>query len=340
MKKRWCREAVNFALFISLGCQHYESIKEEHDEKSNHAQDALENENTEETKKEEKKAEETKSEERRNTASFLLTLFLLLFFLRSLFLPYFRFLGRLEHGWNKQLQLQLQLLAPETYILYDVLLANYTQQAHMWHLCLYLYVTHLLVLLIGVVCIRATKHTLAGHRWWQLGVSFPINLALIWFKDLWCQVIELSFWRPLLAQWNPDNPIIDGEETCKFVQSLWMMLFLFRPKILLCCVVPQDDSDAIYSVPPVPVLDHMRLLIIKYYLSHQSHLIQYRLIFIQLTDEKPPFWNEATAACLADPKIEVYRFIHDCCWLEKHNRVFAMRLICGNSTCVQRSMLH
>ena len=69
---------------------------------SNHAQDALENENTEETKNEEKKAEETKSEEKKPYFFFLLTLFLLLFFLLSLFLPYFRFLGRLEHGWTSR----------------------------------------------------------------------------------------------------------------------------------------------------------------------------------------------------------------------------------------------
>ena len=45
----------------------------------------------------------------------------------------------------------------------------------------------------------------------------------------------------------------------KVVQSLWMILFLFRPNILLCCV-PQHGPDAFYSIPPVPVLDQTALL--------------------------------------------------------------------------------
>ena len=93
----WCREAAFCAFyyrFISFGCQHYETIseKQEAEEKANKTgQDAQENINTEETKKEEKK----------------------------------------PASQNKQLQLQLQLLASETCIYY-VLIANLYST---WHIC-------------------------------------------------------------------------------------------------------------------------------------------------------------------------------------------------------------
>ena len=77
-----------------------------------------------------------------------------------------------------------------------------------------------------------------------------------------------------------------------------MMLFLFRPKILLCCgwfgcnlfrsTCASSGSDEIAESNNIV----WYILLNKIY---QTILFEY---------EKPPFWNEATAACLVDPKIE------------------------------------
>ena len=63
------------------------------------------------------------------------------------------------------------------------------------------------------------------------------------------------------------------------------------------------------SVPPVPVLDQMRWLLVRPIISFDIYIY-----FIQLTYEKPPFWNEATAACLVDPKLEVTLSTTAVCW--------------------------
>ena len=149
----------------------------------------------------------------------------------------------------------------------------------------------------------------------------------------------ITFWRPLLAQWNPGNPIIDGEKTCKFVQSLSMMLFLFRPKILLCCgwfgcnLFRSTCASAGFAVAESNIL------------SQDLQLVEDLLKAIfdsAVTYEK--HWKASFLKggyrCMSCWSKDWSNFIHDCCLLEIHNRVFAMRLICGNSTCVQRSMLH
>ena len=76
----------------------------------------------------------------------------------------------------------------------------------------------------------------------------------------------------------------------------WFCLW-FQPDVVWFCVVPQDDSDAwkFRSTCASAGSDEI---------GETDNIVWYNL-YIQLTDEKPPFWNEATAACLVDPKIEV-----------------------------------
>ena len=75
----------------------------------------------------------------------------------------------------------------------------------------------------------------------------------------------------------------------------WFCLW-FQPDVVWFCVVPQDDSDAwkFRSTCASAGSDEI---------GETDNIVWYNL-YIQLTDEKPPFWNEATAACLVDPKIE------------------------------------